>query len=68
MSKYGVSIPVTGYIYVEVDADSEEEAENLALNMDLTIDSIESWSPCRSVVQGNVCSAELREIEAELLE
>ncbi len=41
MAEYYVRIPITGYIGTEVEADSEKEAIEKALNRGLTSNNIE---------------------------
>lgn len=69
MPKYGVSLPVTGQIYVEVDADDEESAIDAALEKELTNKEkrLMEWETIREVVRGNVFSGMLRQADAELL-
>lgn len=59
-----VSLPVTGIAYVEVVADSEEEAINKALD-EVSVEHLETWSAVRQIVTGNVFRGELNEAEAE---
>lgn len=33
MKKYGVTVPIVGYTYVEVESDNEEEAMDKALDI-----------------------------------
>ena len=63
MSKtYVVSVPITGVIYVEVEAENEDEAINLAMESeDLTLKAVEEWEPHRRVVKGNVFCGLARE-------
>lgn len=55
MSKrtYGVTVPIVGKAYIEVDAASEEDAIDAALEA-VTIEHLEEWESHRVVVQGNV--------------
>lgn len=64
MPIYTVAVPITGIAYVEVKADSEDDAINEALNSeDLTIDKIEEWDAHRAVCKGNVLYAMQNEAE-----
>ena len=69
MSKYGVLVPLVGSVYVEVDADSEEEAIENAIQADLTIKFesedvyLEEFELVDKVVEGNICYAPLYEAE-----
>jgi hypothetical protein len=64
---YSVAVPISGVIYVTVEADSEEEAIELALmSSDINVDNIKTWDAHRHLVQGNVCYADLAEATAEV--
>ncbi len=53
---YGVTIPFAGHLYIELEADSEEDAIDRALESpDLTIDCAEDWETMRQFNHGNVC-------------
>lgn len=66
--RYGVTLPITGTVYVEVEADSEEAAIEAALNSDdLTGDAIESWEATDRIVKGNVFYGVQNEAHAELI-
>jgi hypothetical protein len=45
---YGVTIPITGKAYLEVEAEDEEAAIDEALNT-LTIDDFEDWEPTSQI-------------------
>lgn len=65
--QYDVSLPMTGVMYIQVEADSEEEAIEKALASDeLTLDKIESWCAHEQICQGSILYAELNDAEAEL--
>lgn len=66
--KYGVSIPVAGFVYTEVEADSEKEAIEKAFDVDHTPDDIEEWGIYEKIVSGNVLHVPLNEAEAEKIE
>jgi hypothetical protein len=66
MATWTVCVPITGKAFVEVEADSEEEAIDAALNSeDLTIDAIEEWMPTDRIVQGNFFFGMLNEAYVE---
>lgn len=65
MATYGVTLPITGTIYVEVEAASEEEAIEKALEAEVTSNDIESWSTHKIVVRGNVFHGEQNEASAQ---
>jgi hypothetical protein len=69
MSKtYEVTLPITGIAYLTIEAESEDEAIETALN-EVMIDHIEMWEAVRDINRGNVCyamqpwSAEARETD-----
>jgi len=66
MAEYQVTLPIAGTAYLTLEADSEEEAIEKALE-ECTMDDIESWAAMRRIVQGNVCYAETWEAEAALV-
>ena len=64
--KWSVSVPFTGYVTVDVEADSEEEAIGVALGSeDLDITKAEGVEFHEHVVRGNVCYAVMRDASAE---
>lgn len=65
--KYGVSLPFTGYVYVEVEAENEEEALNTAWDK-ATLDDRVEWEFTKHICQGNFLDAVLNEAEIEELE
>lgn len=54
MAKYGVEIPIAGYIYFEVEASSKEEAAEKALQMSWTDEDIQELDSYERLVSGNV--------------
>ncbi len=67
MKTYGVTVPFTGSMYIEVEAESEEAAITSAIN-EVTSDHIEGWEACEKVVGGNVFYGVLNEAEAKCLD
>jgi len=53
MKEYEVKLPVAGYAWVYVEADSPAEAVDKALEK-VTIDDVEEWGSHRQIIQGNV--------------
>jgi hypothetical protein len=53
--KYEVDIPIVGFMYVEVEAGSKEEAIELAMNMEWKDDDIQELDKYEKLVEGNVC-------------
>jgi hypothetical protein len=66
MGDYSVLIPITGYVEVEVKADSEEEALNKA-HEKAEIKDIVEWD-FKGKCGGNVCSAIKQDVEIYKLE
>lgn len=62
--KFTVGVPITGYIVLEVEADTEEEAFEKAWESDkLTLDNVEEWEAHDQVNRGNVSYALMDEIQ-----
>lgn len=54
MKRYTVQVPIVAVCYVDVEAESEEEAINNALNSeDLSLENVEEWDAYRIIVEGN---------------
>jgi hypothetical protein len=49
-----VTVPIAGHAYVEVEAETEEEAIEKAIN-NIQIDDIQEWTALEQFNQGNVC-------------
>jgi hypothetical protein len=64
MKTYNVRVPITGVADVQVEAESEEQAIELALDS-VTSDDLTEWEGVRCVVQGNVFHGHTNEIEVE---
>lgn len=60
-----VALPITGVIYVEVAAATEEEAIAKALGAEFSDADIEQWEVCRKIVTGNVFNGLQNEATAE---
>lgn len=52
--EFDVCLPITGVVYVTVEAEDKESAITAALNSDLSLDDIEEWEAHRHITQGNV--------------
>lgn len=68
MKKYGVSIPIAGYVYKEIEAESKEEALEKAFDEGYKDDEIVELDMYDALVEGNVCytyhtKADVEEIE-----
>jgi hypothetical protein len=68
MATYGVTLPITGNAYVEVEADSEDDAINAALEV-VELKDLQDWEALKRVNMGNVCYAmQPWEAESQLLD
>ncbi len=72
MKKYGVQVPFAGHFYVEVEADNEADAQELALQenpfdekSEATIEEVEYFSQMN---RGNISYCTLSEISIEEIE
>ncbi len=54
MKSYSVTIPIAGHAYITLEADSEEEAIEKAMES-VSINDIAEWEPMKQFNQGNVC-------------
>lgn len=68
MKKYGVSIPVAGYVYKEVEAESKEEALEKAFDEGYKDDEIAELGMYDVLVEGNVCYTYHIKVEVEEIE
>lgn len=67
MKKYAVKVPIAGYVYKEVEANSEEEAMDIALNDGWCYDELDEMEMYDKINEGNVGYLRYDEIEAEEL-
>lgn len=65
MKRYGVSIPIAGYVYKEVVADSEEEALDIALSEGFEDDDIVELDSYATLVEGNICYTNYTKADVE---
>lgn len=64
MSKvYDVTLPIAGIAFLQVEADSEDEAIDVALGK-LELKDIEEWDGHRYLVRGSVCYVSVTQAEA----
>jgi hypothetical protein len=68
MPLYSVSLPITGYVVLDVEADSEDAAIDRAFEQEITNDHIEEWQVHQQIVTGNVFHGTMNEATAELAE
>lgn len=51
---FTVAVPIAGTAYIEVEAETEEEAIRLGLD-GVTLEHIETWEALEQFHEGNVC-------------
>ena len=68
MKKYGVSIPIAGYVYKEVEAETKEEALEKAFDEGYKDDEIAELDMYDVLVEGNVCYTYHTKVEVEEIE
>lgn len=67
MAKWNVTVPICGSIYFpDIEADSEEEAIELAMQKDISDYNIEDLNMYEHVMEGNVCNLDCSDAEAVL--
>lgn len=55
MKLYTVKVPIVAVCYVEVEAENEQEAIDMAFESDdLELENVEEWEPLEHITQGNV--------------
>lgn len=55
MKTYSITMPITGYIHKEVEAENEAQALDLFYSaQDLTINDFEEWDMHEKIVEGNI--------------
>lgn len=55
MKLYTVKVPIVAVCYVDVEAENEQEAIDMAFeNDDLKLENVEEWEPLEHITQGNV--------------
>lgn len=55
MEKFSVYVPIAGYIYVEVEAESEEDAIQQVFENGYKDEDVVEMDMYEDVVKGNVC-------------
>lgn len=68
MKTYYVELPISGKLVVEVQAESEKKAIDLAMQLPLKTEMIEEWDVHRKINTGNVCHAIFWDAKAELID
>ena len=62
---YIVHVPITGVIYTEVEAESEEEAADIALDQEYNFSDITEFATHSVIVKGRVFHGVLNRIEVD---
>ena len=58
MKRYTVSVPIAGFISVDVEAENEEEAIKKALKSEeLKLENCEEWETFKQLCEGNILHA-----------
>lgn len=69
MKKYTVKVPIVAVCYVEVEAENEQEAIDMAFESDdLKLENVDEWEPLEHIVEGNVVRTYNSDVEAEEME
>jgi len=54
MKTWVVTVPIAGHAYVTIEAESEEDAINKAIDT-VTLQDVEEWQAIKQFNEGNVC-------------
>ena len=54
MPKYGITIPVAGYVWTEVEANDQDEAIEIAMDKSFSTGQIKEWNLYKQFMKGNV--------------
>ena len=69
MKKYTVKVPIVAVCYVEVEAENEQEAIDMAFESDdLKLENVDEWEALEHIVEGNVVYTYNSDIEVEEME
>jgi hypothetical protein len=68
MATYSVKLPISGYVLADVEAASEKEAIQKAMDHDFRLADIEEWQVMEYLSQGNISYASCNEASAEKVE
>jgi hypothetical protein len=67
LKTYGVTLPIAGKAYVEVQAANQDDAIDKAMGQ-CTTANLEEWESHRQIVRGNVFYGNCNEAEVELID
>ncbi|MCY6957850.1 hypothetical protein [Clostridium brassicae] len=62
MKNYTVSVPISGWVCVSVEANNEDEAISKAFE-EATLEDLEEWEMHKCIVEGNVFHGLMNEID-----
>ena len=65
MKKYSVYIPIAGYVYKEIEAESKEEALEKAFDEGFIEDEIVELDMYEALIEGNVCYTYQTKVDIE---
>ena len=65
MKTYEVQLPISGSVYVEVEAENEDEAIGKALEADWTMNDVQEVNVYRKLTEGNIWYGDCTEANAE---
>lgn len=69
LKEYDVCVPITGIIWVTVEAENEDDAIEKAMESDeLSRDNIEEWETHEIIVRGNVFYGHTNQAHAECVD
>lgn len=72
MKRYTVKVPIVAVCYIDVKAESNQEAIGKAFESeDLNLENVEEWEPLEHITQGNViytCHNDAEIVEEEEIE
>ena len=63
MKKYNVYVPICGYVYLEVEAEDEQEAIDKAFENGCSTDDIVEFDMYEHIVQGNVFYGAMNDVD-----
>ncbi len=64
LKTFAVTIPITGIAHLEIEAEDEDSAIELAIDK-VTLDDVDEWEATKQIVKGNVFYGHTNEAEAE---
>lgn len=68
MAKFLVTMPITGYVCIEVEAEDEKDAIERAYDSEVNFNNIEEWDVHEHICEGNVFHGLMNDAEVQLIE